>query len=64
MVFFFLVEVVVFFEENDDDDDDDKHRLAIGSSATRLSVLFRANSASENTQTTVASTSNEGARKP
>ena len=64
MVFFFLVVVVVFFEENDDDDDDDKHRLAIGSSATRLSVLFRANSASENTQTTVASTSNEGARKP
>ena len=62
MVFFFLVVVVVFFEENDDDDDD-KHRLAIGSSATRLSVLFRANSASENTQTTVASTSNEGARK-
>ena len=55
---------MVFFEENDDDDDDDKHRLAIGSSATRLSVLFRANSASENTQTTVASTSNEGARKP
>ena len=51
--------VVFFFEENDDD----KHRLAIGSSATRLSVLFRANSASENTQTTVASTSNEGARK-
>ena len=44
-------------------EDIDKHRLAIGSSATRLSVLFRANSASENTQTTVASTSNEGARK-
>ena len=62
MVFFFLV-VVVVFEENDDDDDDE-HRLAIGSSATRLSVLFRANSASENTQTTVASTSNDGARKP
>ena len=55
----FLVVVVFFFEENDDD----KHRLAIGSSATRLSVLFKANSASENTQTTVASTSNEGARK-
>ena len=61
MVFFFLVVVVVFFEENDDDDD--KHRLAIGSSATRLSVLFRANSASENTQTTAPSTSNDGARK-
>ena len=49
----FVVLVVVVF----------RHRLAIGSSATRLSVLFRANSASENTQTTVASTSNEGARK-
>ena len=46
-----------------EENDDDRHRLAIGSSATRLSVLFKANSASENTQTTAPSTSNDGARK-